>query len=182
MTVYTPTYRVTIAGVVQTSTTLQDGTITYGRNDFFEATQPSYCNIELLNLDGTSPVVELLDTVLIEVTDSTGAYIKLFTGEVSGVYNRFEGAGLGLRAIYLSSVLTEVGLPNTVKSRSFDITCSLNFKSKSSISVCLAPLSAFSRIELKNFPNIGGKLAFINSKPLISSSFLTTKLFLDFFK
>jgi hypothetical protein len=95
MTVYTPTYRVTIAGVVQTSTTLQDGTITYGRNDFFEATQPSYCNIELLNLDGTSPVVELLDTVLIEVTDSTGAYIKLFTGEISGVYNRFEGAGLG---------------------------------------------------------------------------------------
>ena len=95
MTIYTPTYRVTIAGTVQTSTILQDGTITYGRNDFFEATQPSYCNIELLNLDGTSPVVELLDTVLIEVTDSTGAYIKLFTGEVSGVYNRFEGAGLG---------------------------------------------------------------------------------------
>ena len=95
MTVYTPTYRVTIAGVVQTSTVLQDGTITYGRNDFFEATQPSYCNIELLNLDGTSPVVELLDTVLIEVTNSAGTYVKLFTGEVSGVYNRFEGAGLG---------------------------------------------------------------------------------------
>ena len=95
MTIFTPIYRVTIAGVVQTSTTLEDGTITYGRNDFFEATQPSYCNIELLNLDGLSPVVELLDTVLIEVTDSTGAYVKLFTGEVSGVYNRFEGAGLG---------------------------------------------------------------------------------------
>jgi hypothetical protein len=95
MTIYTPTYRVTIAGTVQTSTTLENATITYGRNDFFEATQPSYCNLELLNLDGTSPVVELLDTVLIEVTDSTGAYIKLFTGEVSGVYNRFEGAGLG---------------------------------------------------------------------------------------
>ena len=95
MTVFTPTYRVTIAGVVQTSTTLQDGTITYGRNDFFEATQPSYCNLELLNLDGTSPVVELLDTVVIEVQDTTGTYVKLFTGEVSGVYNRFEGAGLG---------------------------------------------------------------------------------------
>jgi hypothetical protein len=95
MTIYTPTYRVTIAGTVQTSTTLEDATITYGRNDFFEATQPSYCNLELLNLEGTSPVVELLDTILIEVTDSTGAYVKLFTGEVSGVYNRFEGAGLG---------------------------------------------------------------------------------------
>ena len=93
MTVYTPTYRVTIAGVVQTDDILTGGTITYGRNDFFEATQPSYCNIELLNKDGASPVVELLDVVLIEVTDSTGAYVKLFTGEVSGVYNRFEGAG-----------------------------------------------------------------------------------------
>jgi hypothetical protein len=95
MTVFTPTYKVTIAGVVQTSTTLQDGTITYGRNDFFEATQPSYCNLELLNLDGTSPVVELLDTVVIEVQNTAGTFVKLFTGEVSGVYNRFEGAGLG---------------------------------------------------------------------------------------
>ena len=95
MTVFTPTYRVTIAGVVQTTTTLQDGTITYGRNDFFEATQPSYCNLELLNLDGTSPVVELLDTVVIEVQDTSSTFVKLFTGEVSGVYNRFEGAGLG---------------------------------------------------------------------------------------
>jgi hypothetical protein len=102
MTVYTPTYRVTIAGTVQTSTTLEDATITYGRNDFFEATQPSYCNLELLNLDGTSPVVELLDTIIIEVTNSSGAYVKLFTGEVSGVYNRLAGAGA-------------VGKPNTLQ-------------------------------------------------------------------
>ena len=102
MTVYTPTYRVTIAGTVQTSTTLEDATITYGRNDFFEATQPSYCNLELLNLDGTSPVVNLLDTIVIEVTDTSGTYVKLFTGEVSGVYNRFAGAGA-------------VGKPNTLQ-------------------------------------------------------------------
>jgi hypothetical protein len=95
MTIFTPTYRVTIAGIVQTSTTLENATITYGRNDFFEATQPSYCNLELLNLDGTSPTVELLDTILIEVTNSAGTYVKLFTGEVSGVYNRLAGAGLG---------------------------------------------------------------------------------------
>ena len=94
MPVFTPIYRVTIAGIVQTSTILENATITYGRNDFFEATQPSYCNLELLNLDGTSPVIELLDTILIEVTNSAGTYIKLFTGEVSGVYNRFAGAGL----------------------------------------------------------------------------------------
>ncbi len=74
---------------------LSGGTITYGRNDFFEATQPSYCNIELLNKDGASPVVELLDVVIIEVTNSAGAFVKLFTGEVAGVYNRLEAAGAG---------------------------------------------------------------------------------------
>ena len=56
---------------------------------------PLELNLELLNLDGTSPVVELLDTVVIEVQNTAGTFVKLFTGEVSGVYNRFEGAGLG---------------------------------------------------------------------------------------
>ena len=93
MTVYTPTYRVYIDGVEQTNFILDNGTITFGRNDFFEPTQPSYCNIELLNLDGTSPEVELLDVVTIETKDSANNWVKLFTGEVSGVYNRLAAAG-----------------------------------------------------------------------------------------
>lgn len=93
MTVYTPTYRVKIDGVEQTDVILDSGTITFGRNDFFEPTQPSYCNIELVNLDGTSPVIELLDVVTIEVKDSTNTFVKLFTGEVSAIYNRIEAAG-----------------------------------------------------------------------------------------
>jgi len=51
--------------------------------------------LELLNLEGTSPAVELLDTIIIEVTNSTGTYVKLFTGEVSSVQNRLAGAGVG---------------------------------------------------------------------------------------
>jgi hypothetical protein len=93
MTNYSPEYKVTIAGVEQTSSILNGGTITFGRNDFFEPTQPSTCNIELFNLDGTSPDVNLLDVVVIEVKDSVGAWVKLFTGEVSGVYNSIAAAG-----------------------------------------------------------------------------------------
>ena len=94
MTNYTPEYKVTINGVEQTSVILDEGTITFGRVDFFEPTQPSYCNLELINLDGTSPDIGLLDAVIIEVKDTTGAWVKLFTGEVSGVYNRIAAAGL----------------------------------------------------------------------------------------
>jgi len=93
MTIYTPTYRVKIDGVEQTDVILDSGTITFGRNDFFEPTQPSYCNLELVNLDGTSPIIELLDVVTIEIKDSTNTFVKLFTGEVSAIYNRIEAAG-----------------------------------------------------------------------------------------
>jgi hypothetical protein len=95
MTVFTPTHKVTIAGVEYTSDILSGGTITAGRVDIFDQTQPSYCNLELVNLSGTSPTVSLLDSVVIETKNSSGTYVKLFTGEVSSVSNTLSGAGAG---------------------------------------------------------------------------------------
>jgi hypothetical protein len=95
MTIFTPTHKVTISGVEYTSEILSGGTITAGRVDIFDQTQPSYCNLELVNLSGTSPTVSLLDSVVIETKNSSGTYVKLFTGEVSSVSNTLSGAGAG---------------------------------------------------------------------------------------
>ena len=95
MTIFTPTHKVTIAGVEYTSDILSGGTITAGRVDIFDQTQPSYCNLELVNLSGTSPTVNLLDSVVIETKNTTGTFVKLFTGEVSSVSNTLSGAGAG---------------------------------------------------------------------------------------
>ena len=95
MTVFTPTHKVTIAGVEYTSDILSGGTITAGRVDIFDQTQPSYCNLELVNLSGTSPTVSLLDSVVIETKNTAGTFVKLFTGEVSSVSNTLSGAGTG---------------------------------------------------------------------------------------
>lgn len=95
MTVFTPTHRITIAGVEYTSEILSDATITYGRVDIFDETQPSYCNLELVNLSGASPVISLLDSVVIETKNTSGTFVKLFTGEVSSVSNTISGAGAG---------------------------------------------------------------------------------------
>jgi len=95
MPTFTPTHKVTIAGVEYTSEILSGGTITAGRVDIFDQTQPSYCNLELVNLSGTSPTVSLLDSVVIETKNSSGTYVKLFTGEVSSVSNTLSGAGAG---------------------------------------------------------------------------------------
>ena len=93
MTIYTPTFKIRIAGVEYTNEVLSNATITAGRNDFFEPTQPSYCNLELINLSGTSPAINLLDVVNIQVKDTNNVFVDLFTGEVSSVQNTLEGAG-----------------------------------------------------------------------------------------
>lgn len=95
MAIFTPTHRITIEGVEYTSEVLSNATITQGRVDIFDATQPSYCNLELINLSGASPVVNLLDVVVIETKNTSGAWVKLFTGEVSSVQNTLSGAGAG---------------------------------------------------------------------------------------
>ena len=95
MTIFTPTHKVTIAGVEYTNEILTGGTITAGRVDIFDQTQPSYCNLELVNLSGTSPTVNLLDSVVIETKNTAGTFVKLFTGEVSSVSNTLSGAGAG---------------------------------------------------------------------------------------
>ena len=95
MPIFTPTHKVTIAGTEYTSEILTGGTITAGRVDIFDETQPSYCNFELVNLAGTSPTINLLDSVVIETKNSSGTYVKLFTGEVSSVSNTLSGAGAG---------------------------------------------------------------------------------------
>lgn len=95
MTTFTPTHKVTIAGVEYTNEILTGGTITAGRVDIFDQTQPSYCNLELVNLSGTSPTINLLDSVVIETKNTAGTFVKLFTGEVSSVSNTLSGAGSG---------------------------------------------------------------------------------------
>ena len=95
MTIFTPTHKVTIAGVEYTNEILSGGTITAGRVDIFDQTQPSYCNLELVNLSGSSPTVNLLDSVVIETKNTAGTFVKLFTGEVSSVSNTLSGAGAG---------------------------------------------------------------------------------------
>jgi hypothetical protein len=93
MTIFTPVFKITIAGTEYTNEVLNNATITAGRNDLFEATQPTYCNLELLNLSGTSPTINLLDVVNIQVKDTSLAWVDLFTGEVSSVQNTLVGAG-----------------------------------------------------------------------------------------
>jgi hypothetical protein len=93
VSIYTPEFSIKIAGVEYSQDTVDEVTITTGRSDIFDTVLPGYCLLELVNLSGTSPGLEVLDEIVIKTTDSTGAEVRLFTGEVTSVTNNLIAAG-----------------------------------------------------------------------------------------
>jgi hypothetical protein len=93
VTAYTPQFSVKINGVEYKQDTINQVTITTGRNDIFDTTLPGYCLFELVNTSGASPVVLLLDEIVISTTDSSNNEVPLFTGEVTSVNNSLIGTG-----------------------------------------------------------------------------------------
>ena len=107
MTAYSPNYTIEINGIDYTNDSIGEVTITVGRNDIFDTTLPGYTLIELVNLIGTSPVIDILDPIVIKTTDSSANDITLFTGEVTSVNNQIVGAGA--TSIINSLIITGVG-------------------------------------------------------------------------
>lgn len=107
MSSYTPSFTITINGTNYTNDAIGEVNITVGRNDIFDTTLPGYCLIELVNLSGTSPAIDILDSIVIKTTDSSAADITLFTGEVTSVNNEIVAAGT--TAIVNSLLITGVG-------------------------------------------------------------------------
>lgn len=107
MAIYTPSFTVIIDGVEYQDDVINNLQITIGRNEIFDTTLPGYCLIELVNLSGTSPTIDLLQTIQIKTTDSSANDITLFTGEVVTVNNTISGAGEA--AVVNSLFITGVG-------------------------------------------------------------------------
>lgn len=93
MPAYTPSYTFTIDGTEYTDQILDNASITSGRTDIFTDTLAGYASIELIVTDDIIPAFELKDSVNIKVTDSSGADVDLFTGEISAIGKSLAGAG-----------------------------------------------------------------------------------------
>ena len=85
MTVFNPVWRVTIGGVQYQTAILANLTITSGRTNIYEQAQAGYTNIELINLDQSNVIIEINDSLTIELQDSTATFIPIFGGSVVDV-------------------------------------------------------------------------------------------------
>lgn len=83
MTFYTPTYKVLINGVELTDVTIADLVVTSGRTDIYQQPIAGYCQLQLLNLENTAYDFNVGSGLVVEVTNSVGAYIPIFGGDIS---------------------------------------------------------------------------------------------------
>jgi hypothetical protein len=82
MTVFNPVWRVTIGGVQYQTAILANLTITSGRTNIYEQAQAGYINLELINLDQSNVLIEINNSLTIELQDSTATFVPIFGGSV----------------------------------------------------------------------------------------------------
>ena len=85
MTIFNPVWRVTIGGVQYTTAILANLTITSGRTNIYEQANAGYTSLEIINLDQSNVLIEINDSLTIELQDSTATYVPIFGGSVVDV-------------------------------------------------------------------------------------------------
>lgn len=90
---WNPNATVTIAGVDFTGSALNGVSIEYGRNSFWDQPRVSNCNINLGNLDNSNWNLDINDSVVVKVKDSTNTDVTIFTGSVAEINNNVITSG-----------------------------------------------------------------------------------------
>jgi len=118
MTLWTPDWQILVNGEELTSLTLNNLTITSGRQDINSPTPAGYCSLEVINTDGTNYDFSINTTVTIRVKDTSGAYVAIFGGRISDLRQIVRSAGSS--AIITSLRITAIGALSRLQRAVFD--------------------------------------------------------------
>jgi len=83
MTVFTPVWRLKINSVEYTDVTLASMTIESGRNNIYTQAVAGYCSLRIINTNQAAVLIDINDSLSVEIQDSTATYIPIFGGSVS---------------------------------------------------------------------------------------------------
>jgi hypothetical protein len=93
MTVWTPDWKLTVAGVDYTDIAISDIAHQAGRDDIYAQPNPSYLQVQLVALSGQTLPFDINDSLSLQVKDSTGSYVSLFGGDITDITVEVERAG-----------------------------------------------------------------------------------------
>jgi len=90
---YSVNPKVTINGIEYKDKTLEGVTLTNGRDTVDEQPRAGYATINIVTPDNTNPNIEIDERVVVQVDDSSGNPVTLWTGWVSDVENTIASYG-----------------------------------------------------------------------------------------
>jgi len=93
MTVWTPDWKLIVAGVDYTDIAISDIAHQSGRDDIYTQPNPSYLQVQLVALSGQILPFDINDSLSLQVKDSTGSYVNLFGGDITDITVEVERAG-----------------------------------------------------------------------------------------
>ena len=85
MTVWTPDWKLTVAGTDYTDIAIADITHQSGRSDIYSQPNPSYLQISLVALSGQTLPFVINDSLSLQVKNSSGSYVNLFGGDITDI-------------------------------------------------------------------------------------------------
>jgi hypothetical protein len=85
MTVWTPDWKLTVAGTEYTNLTISDIIHQAGRDDIYTQPNPSYLQCTILALSGQTFPFDINDSLSLQVKNSSGSYVNLFGGDITDI-------------------------------------------------------------------------------------------------
>ena len=122
MTAYTPYPTVEIdGGIYYPDNTISRISITTGRRNIYEQALPGYASVELWTDANTALDIELSDSLIVRIKDTSNTYKKIFTGTISdieidlqaygeiGSIARYRLTGVGVLSLLNKHITGETG-------------------------------------------------------------------------
>ena len=107
MTVWTPDWKLTVAGTDYTDIAIADITHQSGRSDIYSQPNPSYLQITLVALSGQTLPFEINDSFALQVKNSAGNYVNLFGGDITDL--TVEVGATGSKATIVNYTILAMG-------------------------------------------------------------------------
>jgi len=85
MTVWTPEWKLTVAGTEYTNLTISDIIHQSGRDDIYTQPNPSYMQCTIVALAGQTFPFAMNDSLSLQVKNSSGTYVNLFGGDITDI-------------------------------------------------------------------------------------------------
>jgi hypothetical protein len=85
MTVWSPDWKLTVAGVDYTDIAISDIQHQAGRTDIYQQPNPSYLQITFVALTGQTLPFDINDSLSLQVKDTSATYVNIFGGDITDI-------------------------------------------------------------------------------------------------